>query len=98
MRRTAGRIGEAGAETAGRVVLDPGITADVKSRLLADSTVKNLKIDVETKDPVVTLSGTVETQTQKDHARSRAQRRQRRPRRKQADRAQPVPLSSAIDL
>jgi hyperosmotically inducible periplasmic protein len=65
---TSGRVGEGGPATAGRVVLDPGITADVKSRLLADSTVKNLNIDVNTKDRVVTLSGTVETQTQKDQA------------------------------
>jgi hyperosmotically inducible periplasmic protein len=65
---TSGRVGETGAETGGRVVLDPGITADVKARLLADSTVKGLKIDVDTQERVVTLKGTVDTQTQKDHA------------------------------
>ena len=49
-------------------MLDPGITGDVKARLLADSTVKGLKIDVDTQDRVVTLKGAVDTQTQKDHA------------------------------
>ena len=47
---------------------DPGITGAVKSRLAANDTVKAYQIDVDTKDKVVTLSGTVETSTQKEHA------------------------------
>lgn len=47
---------------------DPGITTAVKSRLAADDTVKASQIDVDTKDGVVTLSGTVETQMVKDRA------------------------------
>lgn len=39
---------------------DPGITTAVKSRLAADDTVKAYKIDVDTKDAVVTLKGTVD--------------------------------------
>lgn len=47
---------------------DPGITTAVKSKLAADDTVKASQIDVDTKDGVVTLSGTVETQMAKDRA------------------------------
>jgi hyperosmotically inducible protein len=65
---TSGRVNEGVPESGGRVVLDPGISGDVKSRLVADSTLKSLKIDVETRDRVVTLSGMVDTQTQRDHA------------------------------
>lgn len=47
---------------------DPGITTAVKSKLAADDTVKSYRIDVDTKDGVVTLSGAVDTPA----ARSRA--------------------------
>lgn len=47
---------------------DPGITTAVKSKLTADDTVKAYQIDVDTKDRVVTLSGTVETGAQRDQA------------------------------
>ena len=47
---------------------DPGITTAVKSRLAADDTVKAYQIDVDTRDRVVTLSGTVENTAQKDQA------------------------------
>src|SRR6187549_1006880 len=40
---------------------DPGITTAVKSKLAADDTVKAYRIDVDTKDRVVTLSGEVDT-------------------------------------
>jgi hyperosmotically inducible protein len=65
---TSGRLGDTGSAGEGRVVLDPGITADVKSRLLADATVKDLNIDVETQDRVVTLKGTVDNESQKTRA------------------------------
>jgi hyperosmotically inducible protein len=60
--------------TAGMVVMiacsqsDPGVTTAVKSKLAADDTVKAYQIDVDTKDRVVTLSGTVETAAAKDQA------------------------------
>ena len=38
---------------------DPGITTAVKSKLTADDTVKAYQIDVDTKEGVVTLNGTV---------------------------------------
>lgn len=40
---------------------DPGITTAVKSKLAADDTVKAYRIDVDTKDHVVTLNGAVDT-------------------------------------
>jgi hyperosmotically inducible periplasmic protein len=51
-----------------RAVDDSAITAKVKSKLAADSQTSAIKISVETKDGVVTLSGTVPTTTEKDEA------------------------------
>ena len=47
---------------------DPGITTAVKAKLAADDTVKAYKIDVDTKDGKVTLSGTVDTAEAKTRA------------------------------
>ena len=47
---------------------DPGVTTAVKSKLAADDVVKSYRIDVDTKDRVVTLTGAVDTAA----ARSRA--------------------------
>src|SRR5215203_5411357 len=47
---------------------DPGITTAVKSKLAADDTVKAYRIDVDTKDRVVTLSGEVDTAVAKARA------------------------------
>lgn len=47
---------------------DAGITTKVKTKLAADSTVKASQIDVDTKNKVVTLTGTVESQAAKDQA------------------------------
>ena len=47
--------------TVGCAETDPGITTAVKSKLAADDTVKSYRIDVDTKDRVVTLSGAVDT-------------------------------------
>ena len=47
---------------------DATITSDVKARLLADSDVSGLRIDVDTRDGVVTLSGTVANAAQKARA------------------------------
>lgn len=43
---------------------DAAITAQVKSRLLADPEVKGMRIDVDTRDQVVTLSGTAQSEAQ----------------------------------
>ena len=47
---------------------DAGITTAVKSKMAADDTVKAYQVDVDTKNKVVTLSGEVDTQTQREHA------------------------------
>ena len=47
---------------------DPGITTAVKSKLAADDTVKSYRIDVDTKDRVVTLSGQVDNAAAKARA------------------------------
>ena len=59
---------KAGAEKTGEVVTDAAITTAVKTKLLADGKTPGLKIDVDTKDGVVTLSGTVKTQAEIDKA------------------------------
>jgi osmotically-inducible protein OsmY len=47
---------------------DPGITSAVKSKMAADDTVKAYRIDVDTKDRVVTLSGAVDTPAARERA------------------------------
>ena len=47
---------------------DPGITTAVKGKLAADDTVKAYRIDVDTKNNVVTLSGAVDTAAAKTRA------------------------------
>ena len=47
---------------------DPGITTAVKTRLAADDTVKAYQLDVDTRDKVVTLSGSVNTEAEKTQA------------------------------
>ena len=51
---------------------DAGLTTKVKAKLAADDTVKAYQIDVDTKDKVVTLSGSVDSQAAKDQAVSLA--------------------------
>jgi hyperosmotically inducible protein len=58
---------EAG-RTVGQVVDDVSITAAVKTKLMTDSVVGALKIDVDTKDGVVSLNGPVKNQSEKDTA------------------------------
>ncbi len=59
-------IGVAGCGS--QAVDDSAITLKVKSKLAADSQTSAIKIGVDTKDAVVTLSGTVPTATEKDEA------------------------------
>jgi hyperosmotically inducible protein len=47
---------------------DPGITTAVKTKLAADDTVKAYKIDVDTKDAIVTLTGSVDNAEAKTRA------------------------------
>ena len=50
------------------VTADASITSAVKTKLLADTKVGGLKIDVDTKDNVVTLTGTVNSAAEKAEA------------------------------
>jgi len=47
---------------------DPGITTAVKGKLAADDVVKSYRIDVDTKDHVVTLNGSVDTAATRERA------------------------------
>jgi hyperosmotically inducible periplasmic protein len=61
------------ARTIGEAVTDTGITMSVKSRLLDDPQVKGLRIDVDTRDGVVFLTGTVRSDVEKQKAIQLAQ-------------------------
>lgn len=50
----------------GPAISDAAITAKVKSKLLANSEVSGLKVNVDTKDKVVTLKGEVENDAKRD--------------------------------
>jgi hyperosmotically inducible protein len=52
------KVGDAARDTS-NVMGDAGITAAIKTKMLADSTVSGLKIDIDTTDGVVTLKGDV---------------------------------------
>lgn len=55
-------------QRAGDVTADAAITAAVKTKLLGDTAVRGLKIDVDTKDNVVTLTGNVRSAAEKAEA------------------------------
>jgi hyperosmotically inducible periplasmic protein len=57
---TAGRVGD--------VATDAMLTSSIKTKMLADANVGGLKIDVDTKDGVVTLTGNVKTAAERDAA------------------------------
>ena len=54
--------------TAGSAAGDAALTTKVKTKFLADTAISGLKIDVDTKNDVVTLSGTVPTAAEKRKA------------------------------
>ncbi len=60
--------GSATGQRAGRTIDDSLITTKAKTALLADTTVKGSEIHVETDKGVVSLSGAVETEMQRDRA------------------------------
>ena len=59
---------KAAADQTGEVITDAAITSAVKTKLLADKTVGGLKLDVDTKDGVVTLSGPVHSAAERNEA------------------------------
>jgi hyperosmotically inducible protein len=56
------------ADAARAAFSDAALTTTVKSKFAADTTVTALKIDVDTLDGVVTLTGQVKSQAEKDQA------------------------------
>lgn len=54
--------------TAGQYIDDATLTAKVKTALLAEAPLKALKIDVDTSNQVVTLTGTVNSESQETEA------------------------------
>ena len=64
----AGCASSGTGEKTGEYVDDAWITTKVKSEMIADSEVKAHKIDVDTKNGVVKLSGTVESWQQANKA------------------------------
>jgi hyperosmotically inducible protein len=66
-REGQAKAGDA-ADRTGAVAKDAAITTAVKSKLLADPDVGGLKIDVDTRAGVVTLTGTVASRTEADQA------------------------------
>ncbi|NUZ07832.1 BON domain-containing protein [Piscinibacter koreensis] len=69
MDRAADSAGRA-ADRAGEVLGDAALTAKVKTALLADPDVKGLAIDVDSKDGVVTLNGSLEQRALTQRAES----------------------------
>jgi osmotically-inducible protein OsmY len=59
---------ENAASKTGEVITDAAITSEVKTKFLADTAVSGLKIDVDTKDGVVTLNGTVKSNVEANKA------------------------------
>ncbi len=68
--RTAAAEGEAPSpdRTIGETIDDAGTTMRVKSKLLEDELVRGTKIDVDTREGVVFLTGTVRSEQEKDQA------------------------------
>lgn len=64
----AGRTAGQAADQVGDAAGDAALTGKVKTKFLADTSVAGLKIDVDTKDGVVTLSGTVKSAAERDRA------------------------------
>ena len=56
------------ADAAGGAATDAAITTAVKAKFLADSNTPGMKIDVDTRDGVVTLSGTVRSRAEAENA------------------------------
>ena len=64
---------ERSVDQAGQAIDDASITAAVKSKYLLDDTLKGLQISVDTKQGVVTLTGTVQNDAAKELATQIAQ-------------------------
>jgi len=66
--KEVGRDAGEAADRAGVVMTDAAVTSAVKTKFLADTAVSGLKIDVDTRDGMVTLGGMVPTKAEADRA------------------------------
>jgi hyperosmotically inducible protein len=66
--RRAGDAASGAAAKAGDAISDAAVTTAVKSKFLADDRISGLKINVDTKNNIVTLTGQVATAAEKTHA------------------------------
>ena len=67
-RQIGAEVGEKTAEVANeakRALTDGQITAKIKAKMALDDTVKALAVNVDTTGPVVTVSGTVDSEAQR---------------------------------
>ena len=64
LEREARETGQAADE----LIEDAAVTTAVKTKFLADAAVKGLQIDVDTRDGIVTLNGTVSSKAEADRA------------------------------
>lgn len=70
-RQTGAAIGEqvaTGAARAEQALNEGSLTAKIKAKMALDDTVKALTIDVDTKDRVVTLTGSVHSEAERARA------------------------------
>jgi len=70
-RQAGAEIGERTAEAAGatrRAVADGALTSKIKAKMALDDRVKALQIDVDTQNGIVTLTGTVGSQAERERA------------------------------
>lgn len=70
-RETGAEVGEraaAAANQAKHALEDGALTAKIKSKMTLDDTIQASRINVDTVDRVVTLTGTVETEAQRQRA------------------------------
>jgi hypothetical protein len=70
-REAGAKIGEtvaSGAAKGQEVLTEGALTAKIKSKMALDDTVKALAIDIDTAGTVVTLTGTVRSQAERDKA------------------------------
>ena len=68
-REVGAEVGErtaVAADQARRALADGSVTAKIKAKMALDDTVKALDVDVDTNGATVTVSGTVQTQAQRD--------------------------------
>lgn len=70
-RETGARIGETvatGANQAQRAAADASVTGKIKAKMALDDTVRAANIDVDTEGSVVTLSGRVSSEAERERA------------------------------